>query len=100
MTFTDAGGDVHTTVESLFRAYNFQLVQTGGGCTAYTFEKDDKTYWTITDIGGMHVPTTFEEYCMVGYHSPEGDEIICVDARTAIDALTLALLNTHGVIYP
>lgn len=50
-----------------FKALGFQLVQTGGNCTAFDLDLGDSKYVRVTHEGGIGVPETLEEECLVGF---------------------------------
>lgn len=66
---------------------SYELVQTGGGCTAYRYEYDNRDYVLITDDGGCGVEFTKDSDFIVGLYNASGEVL----ATWLVDTLSGAL---------
>lgn len=60
------------TIEQTMKKLGFEHWDTGGGCTAYAREqKDKKTIWMVTAIGGCEKPVRFNQKVTAGTQDAE-----------------------------
>ncbi len=63
-------------VESYMLDEGFELINTGGGCTAYQKQLDDETSILITRKDDPSAPTEINESITVGYYNIETENLI------------------------
>jgi len=51
----------------------WNLVDTGGGCTAWEFKLDDGRYFLITDAEGAVAACMLDQCVTIGFYDPEGE---------------------------
>ena len=96
MSYTDRNGKIHETVHSLMEAYGFHFEpQMGGGCTAYSFNKEGEEHYLVTVTDGGMAPDEFNETCLVGHYADAEDEGIYIGVTNVMEAIALVCFGDH-----
>lgn len=93
-------GSRHAT-SRLARERGYDVVETGGGCTALQkFAKMGEGYVLITDANDPSVPATADRPVLVGWYDDEGDldrEARCENLGVALDLVDDGDATREGV---
>jgi hypothetical protein len=74
-------------VDKHMLAAGFEIVPTGGGCTAWQYTLPDGRYFWITDEGGTGLGFQNDQVYLVGFYTEDGENSVTSEHQSLDEAL-------------